>query len=154
MKVATPKDRVVIDQLVEFYRYDMSGFEQEDVDIHGRFGFNYLDYYLASDPGFAYIIMVDNNFAGFALVNNDDPYVPHFELVAFFIMKKYRNSNVGSVALKQVLKLHEGAFTISVLAQNKKGVQFFTKVLTDCVLKYEDSIVEGDRVFVFWSAFK
>ena len=65
---ATEDDKPVLRRLVELYRYDFSEFDQADVDVHGEYGYRYLDHYWTEGSRAPFLFRVNGRWAGFALV--------------------------------------------------------------------------------------
>lgn len=93
----------LIRNLYQFYAYETSDWEQEDVDGDGRFYIH--EEYLArywQEPGWsAQLVTVEGAIAGFVLIERSEvPGIDALELADLFILKKYRRQGIGrSVAL-------------------------------------------------------
>lgn len=67
------KDKSVLQNLFQLYMHDITASLPMDVNEHGLFEYNYLDYYFAETEGnrYAYFVYIDNKIGGFVLVNDD-----------------------------------------------------------------------------------
>ncbi len=74
---ATLDDKPVLRRMLELLSYELSSFEGTDVNAHGEFGYGYLDHYWREVGRHAFLVRVDGEFAGFAMVNTHHytPYV-------------------------------------------------------------------------------
>ncbi|MDW2779462.1 GNAT family N-acetyltransferase, partial [Pseudomonas sp. BEA3.1] len=94
----------LIRNLYQFYCYESSDWEQEDVEADGRFYIHeeHLHRYWQDDGWGAYLVLVDGFIAGFVLVERSElPGIDAHELADLFILKKYRRQGIGrAVALQ------------------------------------------------------
>ncbi|MBO0777958.1 MAG: GNAT family N-acetyltransferase [Ktedonobacteraceae bacterium] len=114
---------------------------------HGLPGPQTVDEFVTSnwwirDECLRYLIRVDGNPAGFAIVCAEKKYLPEgidFELLDFYITPKYRQQGVGRQAAIQVLELHHGRWVVYELARNMTARRFWQAVLTEYTHgNYED----------------
>lgn len=69
VREAAADEKPILRQLLELYEYDFSEFEGTDVGPHGFYGYRYLDHDWTEPDRHPYLIRVDDNLAGFVLVN-------------------------------------------------------------------------------------
>ena len=93
----------LIRNLYQFYAYETSDWEHEDVDADGRFYVHdeYLARYWEEPDWSAQLVMVEGAIAGFLLIERSEvPGLDALELADLFILKKYRRQGIGlAVAL-------------------------------------------------------
>jgi len=89
---APVEQKNVLRHLLELYTYDFSEFDPLDVNEQGLYGYEYFDHYWTEPERFPFLIKVNGNYAGFALVRKitqeGENYEPYFEMAEFFVMKK------------------------------------------------------------------
>lgn len=92
--------------LYQFYAYESSDWEQEDVETDGRFYIHqpHLQLYW-QEPGWsAQLILADGFIAGFLLIERSDlPGIDAPEFADLFILKKYRRHGIGRALVQQVM---------------------------------------------------
>ena len=73
MSTAEEADKPVLRRLIELYRYDFSEFDGRDLDVHGEFGYRYLDNYWNDAERHPFLFKVGGRWAGFALLRSGSP---------------------------------------------------------------------------------
>ena len=126
---ATAKDFPALEQLLELYQYDLSEIWLQDLDEHGRYGFD-LTRHKRAEGSRAYIAQGGLQYVGFALTA--PAIVTRTEgtwMEQFFILKRYRNSGAGRALAKHVLLAHPGSWEIGQIAGNIAACTFWRKVI-------------------------
>ncbi|HBM66283.1 MAG TPA: GNAT family N-acetyltransferase [Pseudomonas sp.] len=121
----------LIRNLYQFYCYESSDWEQEDVEADGRFYIHeeHLQRYWQDDGWGAYLVLVDGFIAGFVLVERSElPGIDAQELADLFILKKYRRQGIGQAVALQLLG-GEGDWLLRCYAQDLPAVAFCNAVL-------------------------
>src|SRR5581483_9979360 len=95
---AREADRSVLRHLLELYRYDFSEFDGADVDLHGEYGYRYLDHYWTEAERHPFLMRSDGKWVGLALVRSGSPH----DMAEFFVMRKYRRSGLGRTAAREL----------------------------------------------------
>jgi len=102
----TAEQLPLIRNLYQFYAYESSDWEQEDVEIDGRFYIHdeHLQRYW-QEPGWsASLILVDDCIAGFLLVERSElPGIDAAEFADLFVLKRYRRQGIGRALVQQVM---------------------------------------------------
>jgi predicted acetyltransferase len=134
LRRALLEDREIIANLLEKYSYEFSQYSNNDVNKFGLYGYQYLDCYWTETNRHPYIIEVDEQIAGFALIN-DFPEVEDrktdFCVSEFFVMHKYRRSGVGKKAFFMAMDLHKGKWQLKRHPKNLASVYFWDKVVDE-----------------------
>jgi len=123
----------LIRNLYQFYSYESSDWEQEDVEVDGRFYIHdeHLQRYWQDDGWGAYLVLADGFIAGFVLVERSElPGIDALELADLFILKKYRRQGIGQAVALQLLG-GEGDWLLRCYAQDAPAVAFCTAVLAN-----------------------
>lgn len=96
----------LIRNLYQFYAYESSDWEQEEVENDGRFYIHepHLARYW-QEPGWsAQLILADGFIAGFLLIERSElPGIHATELADLFILKKYRRQGIGRALVHQLM---------------------------------------------------
>ncbi len=125
-------DKPLLVRLMEFYLYDFSEFSGEDVGEYGYYGYTHIDDYWNEPGRFPYLIRVDGQIAGFALI------CPHCGWRAepdarcigeFFVMRKYRHRGVGRTAAVRLFDRHPGPWEVSCWKTNPGAGRFWETVI-------------------------
>src|SRR5262249_37165512 len=99
---AAPEELPVLGRPRQFSAYDFSEYAGTDLDSNGIFGTTDPDNPHGLDPDeddpVVFLIRVDGQLAGYAIVSRHDSYLGHvnpYLLSHFFIMRRYRRRGVG-----------------------------------------------------------
>jgi predicted acetyltransferase len=131
--VPVPLDgKSVLQQMLELYEYDFSEFEGTELDSHGSFGYPYLDLYWLEAGRHPFIVRVNDNLAGFVLVNQKT-YLPssQWAMSEFFIMRKYRRQDVGRVVALSIFNQVHGNWEVDELQANTPSQDFWRKIIAE-----------------------
>lgn len=124
------KDKPIIQQMMELYRYDFSEFENTDLNEHGYFGYLYLDYYWVEIDRYPYLVRVDGKLAGFVLANQYTYLLgSEYSVGEFFILRKYRRHGIGRQVAFHVFDLFQGRWEIHQVHTNTVAQQFWRSVI-------------------------
>ncbi len=140
----------VLANLLELYSHDFSEFIDLRLQPDGRFGYPRLSLYWEEEGRFPFIVKVDGELAGFALVSKGsriggDPDV--WDLSEFFILRGYRGRGVGSAAARETWRRFSGIWEVRVRESNpaahgfwKAAIQGFTGSAVPATLVTEQDI--------------
>lgn len=127
-----PEHVELIRNLYQFYAYESSDWEQEDVEVDGRFYIHdeHLARYWQEPQWSAQLILVDGFIAGFLLIERSElPGIDALELADLFVLKKYRRLGIGSALATQVLMSGEGDWLVRFYRQDEVAAAFWRTVL-------------------------
>lgn len=65
----TVENKNVLWNLLQLYKYDFSEYDASEISENGIYEYNYFEDYWIDKDRFPYLILIDNNLAGFAMVN-------------------------------------------------------------------------------------
>lgn len=133
---ATLPDYPLIQNMARFYVYDLSrecGFISSEWALppNGLYeSFDFKEYF--QDPKRkAFIIKVDQEIAGFALLNQEGIFPETtWNMGEFFIIAKFQSKGIGSKVAKKVWKLHPGKWEVSVIPENKYAAAFWRRAIS------------------------
>lgn len=124
------EDKSVLQNLLQFYRYDLAEFRPYEITEHGLFVYRFLDHYFP--PGSdreACFLRVDGVLAGFTMTRT----LPDGsrEVAEFFVMRAYRRRGVGREAARALFRRHPGPWTIAFDDANGPGRAFWPSIAAE-----------------------
>lgn len=127
---ASVNDKPVIANLLQLYLYDLSEFAEWPLNEHGLFDYPYLDYYWREPERHPFVIRVDTELAGLALVRDyvEDGMLVH-QLAEFFILRKFRHRGIGEAAACRIFDQFPGPWNVEQLEQNVAAQRFWRRVV-------------------------
>lgn len=140
---ARPDQKPVIANLIQLYLHDMTAFMPFPVGADGRYQYDFLDRFWR----FPYIIMSNDEIAGFALIIDECPLTgrqPCWFMAEFFVLKAYRGRGAGQAAVNEALAVHPGQWHIAVPRANRAAQVFWPKVLAPQNPATRDILFDGD----------
>jgi predicted acetyltransferase len=129
---AVLENKMLIDNLMQYYFYDFSEFLDMHVKGNGRFGdYPNLNAYWSEEGHFPYLVIYEGRYAGFILVKKaESGGKERFLISEFFIMKKYRKSGLGKASAHQVFDRHKGNWEVLQVEKNLPAQAFWRKVIS------------------------
>lgn len=155
IKLVPFEEKEVLRHLMQFYLYDFSEFAGFDVNRHGRYEYKFFDHYWTEAGRFPYFIMVDQQYAGFALVNRHGVLLAEGHSIAeFFVMRKYRRRGIGEAAARHVFAQHRGDWEVRVAESNGGARAFWRQVISGYTKgRFDERAMRGDSwrgtIFLF-----
>ena len=136
-----------IENLLQFYFYELSEWYPIAFGEDGRFPITSRDDYLAQPGTQAWLILADGELAGFAVVDDElvDPR-RDLNLGYFFVARRFRRHGVGAAAFGGLLARYPGAWELYYLARNAAAAGFWTKAFERAGLRdvaVSDVTVQG-----------
>lgn len=132
---ANKEDKDIIQNLGRFYVYEMSrycGFLPTwETPSNGLFECIDLSSYCEKKDHHAFLIKVDDELAGFVLINKvgSAPDVD-WNIGEFFIVSKFQGKGIGGNVAEQVFNKFPGVWETSQIPENKAAIDFWNKVVT------------------------
>jgi predicted acetyltransferase len=115
--------------MLELYQYELSDIWDQELDCHGEFGYD-LSRHQQAQRFFAHVLLINQNYAGFALVAPAIVTQTNgFWMEQFFVLKKYRRSGNGLALAKHVFQSHPGAWEIGQIPRNTAAREFWRRVV-------------------------
>lgn len=126
---ASPADALPIRRMLELYQHDLSDIWDQDLDVHGEYGYA-LDRYWQAPLHQAFVFRVGGHYAGLALVDDDVRLRDsQLWLAQFFVLKKYRRRGLGEQAARQVFDHLRGRWEVGQMAGNRPALAFWRQVI-------------------------
>ncbi len=142
-----PEHLELIRNLYQFYAYESSDWEQEDVEVDGRFYIHdeHLARYWQEPLWRAHLILVDGFIAGFLLIERSElPGIDALELADLFILKKYRRQGVGRAVATQVLTSGTNDWLVRFYPQDEIALAFWRTVLAELERPVHEIALDDD----------
>jgi predicted acetyltransferase len=120
----------ILANLIELYAHDFSEFADLEIGEDGRFGYASLPLYWSEPGRHPFLIRIDGQLAGFALVKQGSELTGNraaWDMAEFFILRGYRRRNIGTQAVHQVWKLFPGPWEVRIMHANISALRFWTK---------------------------
>jgi predicted acetyltransferase len=133
----------ILANLLELYSYDFSEILDLKVGEDGRFGYQPLPLYWSEPNRFPFLVKVDGDLAGFALVcrgseiSGDDE---TWDLTEFFIMRGYRRSGAGTTVAHQIWRKFSGLWEVRVTEKNRGAHAFWKRAVSNFTYSAAESI--------------
>ena len=129
---ATVDDKPLLGRLLEFSEHELSPFAQSNVSANGTFGYSYLDLYWKEEGRHAFLVRVDSQIAGFAMVNAHH-HTPdaQFSMAEFLIMRRFQRQGIGKAVAFEVFSRFRGIWEIGQLRKHTAAQQFWRNVISE-----------------------
>lgn len=127
---ATPEDLPRIENLMQFYNYDLSEHYPVEFASHGLYAIRPKASYWAQPAVVPYKVLVDGHWAGFAVVDDEvvDPASQH-NMGYFFVARRYRGLGLGLQVAATLLREHPGRWEIYHLESNQAARRFWLRAI-------------------------
>jgi len=129
---ATPDQAPVIANLLELYAHDFSEFHPLQLCADGRFGYPQLSAYWSEPDHYPFLVKVDGNLAGLALIKRSDSILHGgtiWDVAEFFIVRAFRRRGVGVAVAHEVWKRFPGPWEVRVMESNRAGAYFWLRAI-------------------------
>ena len=143
-RAAKTEDFAALKRMLELYQYEMSDIYDQDLDAHGEYGYD-LTRHTAGERYFAHVVLVNERYAGFALVapavvtQTDGCWMEQF-----FILKKYRRGNLGTVLARHVFQSHPGPWEVGQMLRNLPAQAFWRAAISSLTAgRYTETLLSG-----------
>ncbi|MFS0863088.1 GNAT family N-acetyltransferase [Fredinandcohnia sp. 179-A 10B2 NHS] len=124
----------VLHNLMQYYIYEFSSYLSIiKVNEDGRYDPFTLDVYWNDDYHHAYFIKVEDELAGFVLVQSEQGEKPN-TINEFFVMRGYEGKGIGKVVAKEIFDRFQGNWLVTQSEKNERAKSFWRSVIS----KYTD----------------
>lgn len=134
---ASINDYAVLQNMARFYAYDMSRYCGQvlagwEFPANGLYECSDLKKYLEDPDRKAFLIKIDDELAGFVLINKLEimPIVD-WNMGEFFIVAKFQRSGVGSKIARQVFDQFPGEWSVGAIPQNTRALNFWRQIIAE-----------------------
>ncbi|MGW2829480.1 GNAT family N-acetyltransferase [Streptomyces sp. NPDC001286] len=126
VRLATARDRLVVERLWLMFRHDLSGFRGVLPNPDGTFRGDRIEAAFTQDGWAPYLFLRDDRPAGFAFVRALEG--PVRVLNSFFVVRGARGEGVGLRAVREVVARHPGPWEVAFQYDNEAAVRFWRRV--------------------------
>jgi predicted acetyltransferase len=122
----------ILANLFELYAHDFSEFLDLDLGPDGRFGYQGLPLYWTDPARHALLARVDGKLAGFALVKHGSEVSGDqsvWDMVEFFVVRRYRRLGIGTEVAHQVWRMFPGRWEVRVMEANRAALPFWERAI-------------------------
>lgn len=129
---ASLTDYPTIQNMARFYVYDRSGYMGWECPENGLYECIDFKHYFENPNEKAFLIRVDNEIAGFVLLDKMHLLEPvDWNMGEFFVLAKFQGKNIASAIAKIIFKEFPGKWSVAVMPENIKAVNFWRKIIED-----------------------
>ena len=135
-----PAQLPLIRNLYQFYAYESSDWEQEDIELDGRFYIHepHLQRYWQEPDWRAQLILANGFIAGFLLIERSElPGIDALEFADLFLLKKYRRLGIGRALVEQVIVRGGGDWLVSFYGEDALASSFWRTLLGELPLRVQ-----------------
>jgi predicted acetyltransferase len=127
---AAPEDLPRIENLMQFYNYDLSEWCPVEFAHHGLYAIRPKAAYWAQAAVVPYKLQVGGHWAGFAVVDDEviDRSSQH-NMGYFFVARRYRGLGIGLQLAATILREHPGRWEIYHLQGNQAARRFWPRAI-------------------------
>lgn len=122
----------ILFHLLQLYMYDFSEIQGSDIGPDGLFRYEHLDSYWEDPSRLPFVISVDEQVAGFVLVNSYtcvQKAGATRSIAEFFVLRKYRRKGVGRTAAFLIFDRFPAKWEVRQIAENEAGQRFWRRVI-------------------------
>lgn len=126
-------DKPKLENLFQFYLYDMSEFAGWPISDDGTFAYpaDLLSPYWEQANHHPYFIVSKGEIAGFSLVRRSPENDDLWDMGQFFVLRKFRGTGIGRLAFSKSLKNHHGHWQVRVLPNNRSAYRFWKTTIKE-----------------------
>ena len=133
-QLASSSERVLLENLAQFYSYDFSEVLEMHVDEDGRFGDVDLTPYWVDEWKHPFLIRVDDKLAGFALISERSKITGKsgvFDVTEFFVLRRFRRHGVGRAAAFAAFDRFGGPWEVRQREENPDATAFWRRTIDE-----------------------
>ncbi len=150
IRAAGASDTLLLDQLMQLYFFEASSWSDEDLALDGRYDCdaNAIATNLRTSPGWARILLVNGNIAGFVLVEDTElESTPVLELADLFVLPKYRRSGLATWATRELLTRSSERWLIAVFRRDLQAYAYWARALRRLQVEFHELPEDTDGAF-------
>ena len=145
---ATLTDYPTIQNMARFYVYDRTAYMGWECPESGLFECIDFKHYFETPDEEAFLIRVNNEIAGFVLLDKMHLLEPvDWNMGEFFVLAKFQGKGIAITVAREIFKAHPGKWSIAVMPENIKAEKFWRKIISEAshgdyreVFKTEDEL--------------
>ena len=127
---ATISDYITIQNMACYYVYDRSKYMGWPCDDDGSFSCIDFKHYFETTGEEAYLIKIDNELAGFVLLDKKGLLGKvDWNMGEFFVLAKFQGAGVAQEVAMEIFRTHNGSWSVAVMPENIKAAKFWHKII-------------------------
>ncbi len=133
VELALASTRSTVANLMELYLYEFSDIDGRPIGPDGCYGYATLDAYWREAGRYPFLVRVDGQLAGFALVIEHrilDGQSPGHLIAEFFVMRAHRRRGVGEAVAMRLFDRFPGPWWVSEHGGNVQALAFWRAVIS------------------------
>ena len=126
-------EKEILRNLLEKYNYELSQYDDRDVNNLGLYGYDYFDCYWTEEKRHPFFIKINGKLAGFVMVNDypDIKIETDYSIGEFFVLYKYRKYGIGKYTAKYIFNKFKGRWQLKILPKNKISELFWKNIINE-----------------------
>lgn len=130
LKPATLCDYPIVQNMASYYVYDRTGYMGWPCPDDGKFECIDFKHYFVNPDEKAFLVKVDNELAGFVLLDKTHLIEPvDWNMGEFFILRKFQGKGIATQVALDIFKTHPGKWSVAVMPANIQATNFWRKVV-------------------------
>jgi len=130
------KDKSILINLFQLYLHDITASLPMNVNEHGLFEYNEIDFYFNDDKNHhAFFIRSDDKYIGFVLIDNNfmvlDQKENNYDLSEMFILNAYKNKRIGREVAVRIFDMFKGNWEIKPVPRSESARRFWERTIKD-----------------------
>ena len=140
LELISIEQKKFLGEMLKAYERELTG--EEDPGEY-----KYLDSYWRKEDRKPYFITINDDVAGFALLNKHTVVQNNgYNIAEFYVKKEYRNKGVAKKAAYQLFSLFPGKWEVRQLSNNSKARTFWNKVIKEYTSDhYKEKLLNNDK---------
>ena len=124
-------EKPVLANLLQLYLHDHSEFDGYSIGEDGLYFYRYFDHYWIEEGRHAFLIRVDGEIAGFAMIRDATNTGDTHSIAEFLVLRKFRRRGVGTEVVKRVFDSFPGRWKVQQQPFNLSAQAFWRRVISD-----------------------
>lgn len=128
----TITDYPTVQNMARFYVYDRTKYMDWECPETGLYECIDFKHYFETPGEHAYLIRVNDELAGFVLLDQMQLTEPcDWNMGEFFIVAKFQSHGVGSQITREIFRLYPGKWSVAAMPENLGAVKFWRKIIKE-----------------------
>ncbi len=139
LKIIDNTNLGILKNLFHLYIHDISKELPWDCNEDGIFEAYSLDEWLLNTENFGYLVYVENNIAGFVMIDKEFKILPSdktsLNLSEIFILNNYKGKGLASAVVNQVFNMHKANWEARPVPKSNSALMFWEAVFKKFKIK-------------------
>lgn len=127
------QQKLVMENLFQYYLHDFSQYVDLELNDRGRFEYPHLAEYWQKENRYPFFITANGKVAGFVLVTCESKGKGQrlSDISEFFVLRGFRRQGIGKQAAYRVWDRFPGSWQVRVMCRNQPAVSFWDTVIRE-----------------------